>query len=70
MAKKCICFSRVSSYRQDLDYQRNEVKAEALKTYKSSEIIEVTGKESAIKLSEEQILLDITSEIMIRFKLK
>lgn len=54
MAKKCICFSRVSSYRQDLEYQRNEVKNEALKTYKSSEIIEVTGKESAIKLSEEQ----------------
>lgn len=54
MAKKCICFSRVSSLRQDLDYQRNEVKAEALKSYKSNEIIEVTGKESAIKLSEEQ----------------
>lgn len=54
MAKKCICFSRVSSYRQDLEYQRNEVKTEALKTYKLSEIIEVTGKESAIKLSEEQ----------------
>lgn len=54
MAKKCICFSRVSSYRQDLDYQRNEVKLEALKSYKASEIIEVTGKESAIKLSEEQ----------------
>ena len=54
MAKKCICFSRVSSYRQDLEYQRNEVKTEALKSYKISEIIEVTGKESAIKLSEEQ----------------
>ena len=54
MAKKCICFSRVSSYRQDLEYQRNEVKTEALKNYKLSEIIEVTGKESAIKLSEEQ----------------
>lgn len=54
MAKKCICFSRVSSYRQSLTAQKGAVKTAALKEYKTSEIIEVSGKESAIKLDEEE----------------
>lgn len=54
MAKKCICFSRVSSYRQDLTAQREAVKKAALKDYKTNEIIEVSGKESAIKLDEDE----------------
>lgn len=52
MTKKCICFSRVSSSRQDLDAQRVAIKNAALKEYKQNEIIEVSGKESAIKLDE------------------
>lgn len=51
--KKVVCFCRVSGVRQDLTNQRNEV----LKTikndnFKTSEIIIVEGKESAIKLDE------------------
>lgn len=52
MTKKCICFSRVSSLRQDLEAQKVIIKKEALKEYKESEIIEVEGKESAIKKDE------------------
>jgi len=51
---KCICFSRVSSSHQDLDAQRAAIMAAASKEYKPNEIVEVMGKESAIKLSEEQ----------------
>ena len=55
MMKKCICFSRVSSSAQDLTAQRKEVyEAAILRKYKDSEILEVKGKESAIKLKEEQ----------------
>jgi DNA invertase Pin-like site-specific DNA recombinase len=54
MTKKCICFQRVSSYRQDTEPQRIAVHNAALKDYKESEILEVTGKESAIKLTEEE----------------
>lgn len=43
---------RVSSIRQDLTAQREAVLAAARKDYKQSEIIEVQGKESAIKLDE------------------
>lgn len=50
--KKCLCFLRVSSIRQDLTAQREAVLAAAKKEYKASEIIEVQGKESAIKLDE------------------
>ena len=50
--KKCICFSRVSSYHQDLQAQKVAVMTAARKEYKASEIIEVSGKESAIKLDE------------------
>ena len=50
--KKCICFSRVSSYHQDLQAQKVAVMTAARKEYKVSEIIEVSGKESAIKLDE------------------
>ena len=53
--KRAICFSRVSSSHQDLTAQRKEVKEAALRDkYKESEILEVKGKESAIKLEEEQ----------------
>ena len=54
MAKKCICFSRVSSIRQDLTAQKMAVKKAALKEYKENEIIEISGKESAIKLDEDK----------------
>lgn len=54
MTKKCLCFSRVSSLRQDLTAQMVAVKTAALKEYKESEIIEVSGKESAIKLDIEE----------------
>lgn len=55
MAKiKCICFSRVSSSHQDLDAQRAAIMKAALKEYRANEIVEVMGKESAIKLSEEE----------------
>jgi site-specific DNA recombinase len=49
--KKVICFCRVSSKKQDLEYQRKEVmKAILHDGYKESEIAIVEGKESAIKL--------------------
>lgn len=54
MAKKCICFSRVSTNHQDLLAQRDAVKRAASVNYKESEIEEVYGKESAIKLKEEE----------------
>ena len=55
MAKKCIVFGRVSSNRQDFTAQVNRVKATAIADgYKESEISIVQGKESAIKLDEEQ----------------
>lgn len=54
MTKKCICFSRVSGSRQDLTAQQKEVYKAALKEYNKSEILEVSGKESAIKLKEEE----------------
>lgn len=50
--KKCLCFQRVSSLRQDLTAQREAVIKAAGEKYKKSEIIEVQGKESAIKLDE------------------
>lgn len=53
--KKCLCFCRVSSKRQDVTAQSNKVKAAAIADgYKESEIIIVKGKESAIKLAEEE----------------
>lgn len=68
MAKKCICFTRVSSSRQDLDYQKDEVKKAALKEYKESEILEVSGKESAIKLSElERITLNEMKDLVSQY---
>lgn len=50
--KKCLCVLRVSSLRQDLTAQREAVLKAAREKYKASEIIEVQGKESAIKLDE------------------
>lgn len=53
--KKCLVFCRVSSKRQDFTAQANKVKAAAIADgYKESEIIIVKGKESAIKLAEEE----------------
>lgn len=43
---------RVSSLKQDLTAQRKAVLSAARKDYSPSEIIEVQGKESAIKLDE------------------
>lgn len=52
---KSICFSRVSSVRQSYTAQTNAVKAAALADgYKENEIAIVEGKESAIKLAEEE----------------
>lgn len=53
--KRVICFARVSTKHQDCTAQFNAVKAAAIKDgYKPSEIIQVQGKESAIKLKEEE----------------
>lgn len=54
MVKKCICFQRVSSRRQNLEAQTIAVHNAALKDYQEDEILEIQGKESAIKLSEEE----------------
>jgi len=55
MAKKCICFGRVSSKRQDFTAQINKVKLAALSDgYTEDEIAVIQGKESAIKLAEEE----------------
>lgn len=53
--KKVVCFCRVSSVAQDLETQKKEV----LKTikydgFKTNEIVIVEGKESAIKLKEQE----------------
>lgn len=55
--KKVICFCRVSSNQQDLKAQRETV-LDAIKKdgFKSSEIAVVEGKESAIKLGEDERL--------------
>ncbi len=53
--KKVICFARVSSLHQDLTPQLTAVKREILRDgYKEDEILVVKGKESAIKLKEEE----------------
>lgn len=53
--KKCIIFSRVSTFRQDLVQQTNELIREANNLgYKDSDIIRIEQKESAIKLSIEE----------------
>lgn len=55
MCKKCICLIRVSTLQQSLEEQREKVVATAIADgYKRSEIAVVEGKESAIKLKEEQ----------------
>ena len=54
MAIKAIVFSRVSTKGQSLEDQKNAVMKEALRTYKTEEIIEVEGKESAVKIEEEK----------------
>lgn len=55
MAKKVIVLVRVSTALQDLEAQKKEVIANAIADgYKLSEIEVVEGKESAIKLAEEQ----------------
>lgn len=53
--KKVICFARVSTVQQDLTSQLEAVKRCAISDgYNVNEIVEVTGKESAIKLAEEE----------------
>lgn len=55
MAKKIIVLARTSTVLQDLEAQKKEVIANAIADgYKLSEIEVVEGKESAIKLAEEQ----------------
>lgn len=55
MSKKCICFLRVSTTQQDLQVQEDRVKAVAIADgYSEDEISIVKGKESAIKLKEEE----------------
>lgn len=52
--KKAIVFTRVSSLTQSLEDQQRAVMREALTKYKADEIAVVEGKESAVKLEEEQ----------------
>lgn len=53
--KRVICFARVSTTAQDLKPQLDAVKRQIIADgYKESEIAEVKGKESAIKLKEEE----------------
>ena len=52
--KKAIVFTRVSSLTQSLEDQQRAVMREALTQYKADEIAVVEGKESAVKLEEEQ----------------
>lgn len=53
--KKVICFARVSTTAQDLQPQIDAVKRQIIADgFNKSEIVEVKGKESAIKLKEEQ----------------
>lgn len=53
--KKAICFARVSTVQQSLEAQLEAVKKCAISDgYTDDEILVVTGKESAIKLDEEQ----------------
>lgn len=55
MCKKCICFLRVSTQHQDLEGQREKVVNAAIADgYREDEIAVVEGKESAIKLREEE----------------
>lgn len=55
MDKKCICFCRVSTQLQSLKEQKEKVLASAIADgYKRNEIAIVEGKESAIKLKEEE----------------
>lgn len=53
--KKVICFARVSTTQQDLEPQIEAVKKQIIADgYTEEQIIYVQGKESAIKLDEEQ----------------
>ncbi len=55
MSIKCICFCRVSTVAQDLEAQKDKVYAEAKADgFKDEEIAIIEGKESAIKLKEEE----------------
>ena len=53
--KKVILLARVSTVQQNYDEQINEIKRAAIADgYKESEIVVIKGKESAIKLAEEE----------------
>lgn len=55
MNKKCICFCRVSTQFQSIEEQKDKVISMAIADgYTHNEIAVVEGKESAIKLKEEQ----------------
>lgn len=55
MCKKVICFVRVSSQHQDLKPQKEAIERQIIADgYQRNEIAYVEGKESAIKLKEEQ----------------
>ena len=55
MSKKCICLVRVSTEQQKLEGQKEKVISAAISDgYKLEEIAVVEGKESAIKLQEEE----------------
>ncbi len=63
---KVICFCRVSTLTQDLENQRNEVLTVIKKDgYKANEVVIIEGKESAIKLDEEerQTLIELKESI-------
>lgn len=52
---KCVLFSRVSTLRQDLEQQNNELYDEAKRNgYNEADIILIEQKESAISLDEEE----------------
>ena len=55
MIKKCICLIRVSTKQQELEGQKEKVISAAIADgYSLDEIAIVEGKESAIKLKEEE----------------
>jgi len=55
MSKKCICLVRVSTEQQKLEGQKEKVISDAISDgYKLEEIAVVEGKESSIKLQEEE----------------
>ena len=67
--KKAILFARVSTVQQNYDEQINESRRAAIADgYKESEIVIVKGKESAIKLAEEErVTLNEMKELISQY---